>query len=90
MRARSAGTGTPWRARIPTRTFTPWRRCFWEKSARLSPARSHSVRRELAAAVALTGGDEHLYPRMVTHSTGACGRSSAVGQGTNEAPELMS
>ena len=68
MRVRSAGMGTPWRARIPTRTFTPWRRCFWEKSARLSPARSHSVRRELAAAVALSGGDEHLYPRMVTHA----------------------
>ncbi len=26
-----------------TCTFTPWRRCLWEKPARLSPTRSHSA-----------------------------------------------
>ncbi len=29
---------------VTTCTFTPWRRCLWEKSARLSPTRSHSAR----------------------------------------------
>ncbi len=43
------------------------------------------VRPELAAAVTLTGDDEHGYPLDQDVS-----RSSEAGQGTNEAPVLMS
>lgn len=51
MQARSARTATPWgeiHSSLPagsatTCTFTPWRRCFREKSARLSATRSHSA-----------------------------------------------